>query len=223
MSFEQICLTFPKIGCDEVGKGDFFGPLVAASVFISEPESVLGYGLRDSKKISDSKVKQLAPRLMATQKYSLVKILPKRYNELYSQFRNINKILGWAHARAIKNLLETGLKPDVILIDKFGPEGRVLSHFSRDTAALRDRFHFYNRAEDDLAVAAASIVARFTFLREMEIMSNRIGVKIPLGAGAEVDRIALEIAGKSGPGLLSDLVKLHFKNYDRVRDGLKKL
>lgn len=212
---KKIFNTFPKIGSDEVGKGDFFGPLVVCAVYIEDSAQISELAARDSKTISDSRVEKLGARLVRMVEYSLVKISPEKYNQLYQRFKNINVILGWAHAQAIKNVLEKQKNPEIILIDKFGPEFRVQKHF--DDHGIREKMIFINRAEQDTAVAAASIIARYTFLNEMGKLSTRCGRKLPLGAGEMVDSAARELAAKIGLQNLSNYVKVHFKNYLRLK------
>jgi ribonuclease HIII len=210
----HIFNTFPKIGSDEVGKGDFFGPLVVCAVYIKEPARVSELSARDSKTISDSRVEKLGMQLVKMVEYSLVRISPEKYNQLYQRFKNINVILGWAHAQAIKNVLEKQKNPKIILIDKFGPEFRVKKHF--DDPGISEKMIFLNRAEQDTAVAVASIIARYTFLKEMGKLSSECGQKLPLGAGERVDMAAKELAAKIGLQNLSKYVKVHFKNYLRL-------
>lgn len=217
MDINQAIRCFPKLGSDEVGKGDFFGPLVVCSVFLQRAPQAGDITARDSKSLSDSRVIQLAIQMMKKIKYSIVKISPRKYNELYNKFKNINIILGWAHARAIKNLLEENLTPEVILVDKFGPEIRVLKHFDDDK--LKKMMVFSPNAETDPAVAAASILARFTFLKEIEKLKDVCGMDIPLGAGPMVDEMAKKLVGKIGFKKLHEYAKIHFKNYSRLVQG----
>jgi ribonuclease HIII len=211
----QVFNTFPKIGCDEVGKGDFFGPLVACAAYL-DTDDVLGeeLGIRDSKSMSDSRVKKIAPGLKRRIPHSVVRISPAKYNELYQKFKNINAILGWAHATAIKNLLQEGHHPRLILIDRFGPEFRVSRHFSEKD--IVDKLIFLPKAEADRAVAAASVIARHTFLEDMMRLSAQAGRELPLGAGDQVDAVARVLARELGPEGMLPYVKKHFKNFSRL-------
>lgn len=214
MTEPDVLKIFPKIGSDEVGKGDFFGPLVVCAVYLENSGQVDDLGVRDSKSVSNSRTRTLAPQLMRRLRHSTVKIFPEKYNELYGKFKNINVILGWAHARAIMNLLEENLTPRIILIDRFGPEFRVLTHF--DQAGIREMTVFSPGAERDAAVAAASIIARGVFLSEIEKLTQQAGMDIPLGAGEKVDGVARRLCEKMGKPGLTRFVKTHFKNYSRL-------
>jgi len=211
MTFEQATARFPKIGTDEVGKGDFFGPLVVSAVFLENPGETADIRVLDSKAMSDSSIRTQAPRLMRSLKHSVVKILPTKYNQLHDRFHNINLILGWAHAQAIKNLIGEGVRPELIIIDKFGPPSRVLQHFSG--SGIKDQIHFFTRAERDKAVACASMISRMVFLGEMAKLSDQAGFPIPLGAGPLVDQAARRLAARIGLENFGSFVKLHFRNF----------
>jgi len=215
LTFTQAASRFPKIGTDEVGKGDFFGPLVVSAVFMKNPEMTGDLRILDSKSLSDSAIRANAPLLMQILKHSVVKILPSKYNQLYERFHNINLILGWAHAQAIKNLLDEGVRPELILIDKFGPPSRVLHHFHGDEP--KGRILFFTHAEKDKAVACASMISRLVFLNEMEKLSHQAGIAIPLGAGPLVDQAAQKLAARLGVENLGMFVKLHFRNFASLK------
>ncbi len=216
-TFEQVLRTFPKIGSDEVGKGDFFGPLVVAAVFLEKPEILEGLHVLDSKKLSTRAVQRLAPQLKKRLPHAVVRIGPAKYNELYGKLRNINIVLGWAHARAIKNLQELQPLPPLILIDRFGPETRVRANFH--DPAVQQRLTFFSGAERDPAVACASVIARAAFLEEMERLSAEADQKLPLGAGLPTIAAARQLARRLGKPALSRFVKTHFKNFAALTDG----
>ncbi len=204
---------FPKIGCDESGKGDFIGPLVAVALYLNEKDIENSDFIRDSKKLSDGFITKNIKKLLKL-KHSVVKISPSKYNELYSKFRNINKILGWAHATAINNLIKKGSEPKIIIIDKFGPEFRVLNNIKNDD--LKKRIFFFNKAEYDKSVAAASMLARYYFIKEMDVLSKKAGVKLPYGASSRVDSVVKDLINRVGKDNLKDFVKLHFKNFKKI-------
>ena len=204
------------IGSDESGKGDFFGPLVCAA-FCLRPEqarrlSVLG--VRDSKSLSDNQVMSLSERLVDeySDSFSVVEIGPEKYNELYLQFRmegkNLNDLLAWSHSRAIEDLLSR-VDCDVVVVDQFANEavliGRLLPK-GRKTQVLQ-----MHRAEQHLAVAAASIIARAHFLQRLAALSTSVGISLPKGASEVVVQAGRQLVQRYGPEILSRLAKTHFK------------
>jgi len=207
--------VYPRIGCDESGKGDFIGPLVAVALYLNEKDNENSDFIRDSKKLSDSFIMNNIKKLLVLE-HSVVKINPFKYNELYLKFKNINKILGWAHATAINNLIKKKLEPKVIIVDKFGPEFRVLNNIKNDD--LKKRIFFFNKAEQDKGVAAASMLARYYFIKEMDILSKKAGIKLPYGASSRVDNVVKELINKVGKDNLKNFVKLHFKNLKKILD-----
>jgi ribonuclease HIII len=203
------------VGVDESGKGDFFGPLVIASFLAPDTElpTLAALGVRDSKQISDNKLLQIDKKLRASYPHALVIIGPEKYNQLYEKIRNLNKLLAWGHARAIENVLKDN-PADLAISDKFGkPELIENSLFEH---GRKIQLHQMVRGESVLQVAAASILARAGFLREMKKLKEHYRVELPLGASSLVDRAGLEIVSKHGPEILSKLAKKHFKNYQRV-------
>jgi ribonuclease HIII len=215
----------PHIGVDESGKGDFFGPLVTAGAYVDQTliEPMRALGVRDSKKISSDKAAlELARELqkLLGRRYSTVIIGPARYNALYRQMRSVNTMLAWAHARAIENLL--AVVPDCprAISDQFGNRAQV-------TRALMQRGRKIqliqqHRAESDLAVAAASILARAAFLLSLKKMDTTYAQSFPKGASAAVIDAAETLVAVKGPEALLATAKCHFKTTDAVlaRSGL---
>jgi ribonuclease HIII len=210
---------FPRpaghIGTDESGKGDYFGPLVVAGFYgLEDQEPVLReLGVRDSKALSDGRVRTIAESLRQGYVHSVVTIGPEKYNELYGKFRNLNKLLAWGHARVIENIL--GLVDcGRAVTDQFGDERFVLSALMGKgrTIALQQR----PRGEEDFAVAAASILARAEFLRRMAELSSQWGVDLHKGAGPPVEASAAAFLRRHGAEALSKVAKMHFKITERV-------
>lgn len=207
--------SIPRIGVDESGKGDYFGPLVIAAVFV-DPATEADLRLmqvRDSKKISDGRILELAPDIRRACRHSLVAIGPQRYNELYAKLRNLNHLLAWGHARALENLLRE-VDCALAISDQFGNERLVLN-------ALQEkgkRIQLVQRpgAEADLAVAAASIVARSEFLLRLQRLSYEVGTTLPKGASSTVELAARMIVKKHGQDRLGSVAKLHFKTTKSV-------
>lgn len=204
-----------RIGTDESGKGDYFGPLVVAGVFLPEgQESVLAeLGVKDSKKFSDNRVRELADLIRKGYTHSIVAIGPEKYNGLYSKLRNLNRILAWAHARAIENILEE-VNCKLAVTDQFGDKAYVLNALMKrgKTIELIQR----PKAEEDLAVAAASILARAEFLKRLYFLSQDIGIELPKGASSLVEEAGLKLVKAQGVQALDKVAKRHFKTTARI-------
>lgn len=203
-----------RIGIDESGKGDYFGPLVIAAAHVTseiEPELRL-MEVRDSKKISDGRVLEIARDLRQVCKHSIVSIGPEKYNELYPKFRNLNRLLAWGHARALENLLEQVDCP-LAIADQFGDERFVLNALLEKGKKIQ--LVQRTKAEADLAVAAASILARAEFLLRLKRLSEEIGTTLPKGA-THVELAARMVVKKYGEEKLGLVAKLHFKTTKSV-------
>jgi ribonuclease HIII len=204
------------IGADEAGKGDYFGPLVAAAVYL-EPEVARFLDevpLRDSKTMSASEIEAGAEMLRRVVPHEIVAIFPKKYNELYEKFRNVNTLLAWAHKTAILDLVKrTGCRK--ILLDKFADERVMDRAFGAERAGLD--FTMRTKAESEPAVAAASILARDAFVRGVRRLSKQIGVNLPLGAGDPVDRAVRGLMAQKGEPFLCEVAKVHFKTTGKCR------
>lgn len=203
------------IGTDESGKGDYFGPLVIAGVFLpDEQEPVFReIGVKDSKKFSDSRVRELAEVLKRGYKHSIVSIGPERYNELYTRLRNLNRILAWGHSRVIENLLEE-IPCRLAITDQFGDKAYVLNALMRKGKNIE--LIQKPKAEEDLAVAASSILARAEFLKRLYFLSQELGVDIPKGASHLVEEAGIKLIERHGVQVLDKVAKKHFKITDRI-------
>lgn len=203
------------IGVDESGKGDFFGPLCIAGVLVNEKSEklFLELGIKDSKKISDKKILELEKLIRANAIHSVVAISNGRYNELYANIKNLNKLLAWGHARVIENICENN-ECDYALSDQFGDESLIKSALMKYGRNIELRQMV--RAESDIAVAAASVLARATYVRKMAEMEQTYGVKFPKGCAQQVKDAAKEFITKYGKARLSEVCKTHFKTYNEV-------
>jgi ribonuclease HIII len=209
----------PHFGVDESGKGDFFGPLVVAGVYVDRgiARKLLDAGVRDSKRIgSDAQIRALAQtiRKSANGLVETVLIGPQRYNELYEKFGNLNKLLGWGHARVIENLLAK--KPDCprSLSDQFADvrmiKQSLLRHGRKVDVDQR------TQAESDVAVAAASILAREGFINWLERRGKELGFRLERGASPNVKEIAKKLVETNGPDALREVAKVHFRTAHEV-------
>lgn len=208
------------IGTDESGKGDYFGPLVVAGMFLPEKqESVLReLGVRDCKKISENRVRELSEVLKKGYKHSLVVIGPQKYNELYEKLRNLNRILAWAHARVIENILEE-VDCSLAITDQFGNKLFVQNALMKKgkTIELIQK----TKAEEDLAVAAASILARAEFLKRLYFLSKDVGVELPKGSSPLAEEAGVKLVELKGAQVLDKAAKKHFKLTPRILDVVR--
>jgi ribonuclease HIII len=207
------------VGSDESGKGDYFGPLVAAAVAVtSENWRVLEtLGVRDSKGLTDAVMTSLARDIRAAFPHEVVTILPPRYNELWRKLGSVNRLLAWAHARAIENVLERAPEATAAVADQFGDRTLIeRALFERGRAIELVQMP---RAERDPAVAAASILARAEFVRRLDLLGRSAGVRLPKGASAAVDAVARALVAQRGPDALDAFAKRHFKTTQRVLGG----
>lgn len=209
----------PHFGVDESGKGDFFGPLVIAGVFVDRgiARELMDAGVQDSKRISsDSRIRTLAEAIRKTSMglHEVVLIGPAKYNELYEKFGNLNKLLAWGHARVIENLLAK--KPDCprSLSDQFADarliEQSLLRHGRKIDIQQRPR------AESDIAVAAASIMAREGFINWLEREGKKLGIRLERGVSTAVKAAAEKIVQGKGPDGLREVAKVHFRTAHAV-------
>ena len=206
------------IGTDESGKGDYFGPLIIASVAITQKNKDIlnSFNIKDSKKLDDKQISQLAIKIKQHSIFSIVTINPQKYNELYKGFNNLNKLLAWGHARAIENILEKAPQNSIknAISDKFGDESFIKNALMKNgkNINLIQRV----RAESDLAVAAASILARDEFVKRIYNLSLEFGISLPKGSTSNVIDTAKEFANKYGKSQLSKVAKIHFKTTKEI-------
>lgn len=205
----------PHIGVDESGKGDFFGPLVIAGVLATEENSkrFIDEGIKDSKKLSDEKIIKLAGIIKANSTHSIVVIGNEKYNELYAKFNNLNKLLAWGHARVIENILEKQLCT-YALSDKFGNENLIKNALLEKGKKIKLEQRV--RAEEDIAVAAASVLARAEYVNRMNSLSSLYEIELPKGASVKVLETAKLFVKNYNKDKLKNVAKLHFKTTTQI-------
>lgn len=204
-----------RIGVDEAGKGDFFGPLCIAAVHAKGEKinKLLKLGVGDSKKISDTKVLQLAKKIRENFIHSEIRLFPHKYNELYERFKNLNKLLGWAHAAVIENVhIKSGCNH--ALIDQFASESVVENALGKKNLPIQ--LHQRHRGEEDLVVAAGSILARACFLEGLRELGEKFDITLPKGASKKVVDMGKKIVLQFGPEILEQVAKMHFKTKEDV-------
>lgn len=200
----------PHIGMDEAGKGDFFGPLCVAAVYADGEgiKKMRALGVKDSKKMTDGTIAKLAKQIREVFPYTVIRIFPRKYNELHAKFKNLNRLLGWAHAAALGDLaMKTGCKK--ALLDQFA-EKHVMENALKQKKVDID-LEQKVRGEEDLVVAAASILARDAFVAGMKTLSEEYGLELPKGASEQVKQAAQKLIAKFGRTVLDQVAKTHFK------------
>ena len=212
---KQEILDYPHIGVDESGKGDFFGPLVIAGVYLDKKnaEDLQKQGVMDSKKLSDKQILILESKIKEVAKYNVILINPAKYNELYASFKNLNKLLAWGHASVIENILkETECK--LALCDQFADEKVILNALKEKGRQIK--VIQKTKAEEDTAVACASILARAEFVKRMEKLSKDYEINLPKGASDLVKKTAQNFIQKYSKEELRHVSKTHFKTYQEI-------
>ena len=208
-----------SIGSDEVGTGDYFGPIVVTAAYVKKEdvEKLEKLGVGDSKKITDEKIKKITPELIKIVKYRSMILTNKEYNEKYTKNINMNKIKAILHNKVLYQLISEE-KPniDYIIVDEFARETRYYEYLT-GIPNIQRNITFMTKAEDkNLAVAAASIISRYIFLKEFDKLADSIHIPLPKGAGKDVDKIGEEVVEKYGEDKLREIAKINFKNTDRI-------
>ena len=203
------------IGTDESGKGDYFGPLVIAGVYLAPAnlEFLEKLNILESKRISDNRAITLAEDIKKVTHTSVIVIGPEKYNELQARMKNLNRLLGWGHARAIENILELHDCPAAIS-DQFGDESIIRNSLMKKGREIK--LYQTPKAERFLGVAAASVLARAAFLNYLKKLSDDFGMTFPKGASNLVDEAGRKFVQKFGAEKIKTVAKFHFKNTQKI-------
>lgn len=211
----------PIIGTDESGKGDYFGPLVTAAVYVSKKNKILldTKGVKDSKKLSDDKILILNDYIkdICKNQYAVVEISPEKYNQLYETFtsegKKLNTLLAWAHAKSLEEVLSK-VECNKAISDQFADERFILGKLQERGKKIE--LVQQHKAEIHTAVAAASILARARFLEKLKKLSEEVGITLLKGASSEVVELAKKIVETKGEEILKRIAKIHFKTTKSV-------
>ena len=207
-----------SIGSDEVGTGDYFGPIVVTATYVKKEdiEFLEGLGVMDSKKISDDKIRDIAPKIAKKIKYKSIILKNEEYNEKYGTNFNLNKIKSIMHNSVLYQLANEIKKYDYIIVDQFAYEESYYNYL-KGIDKIQRGITFITKAEDkNMAVACGAIISRYLFLKEFDKLSDEVHVPLPKGAGADVDKIGEELVEKYGEEILNKVAKKNFKNTDRI-------
>jgi len=207
------------VGSDEVGTGDYYGPIVVTACYVTKDDipflEELGVG--DSKKIDDSKILKIAPKIAKRIKYRSLILSNKEYNEKYNRDINMNKIKAIMHNKVLYQIVsEEKPQYDYIIVDEFARENRYYEYL-KDQSIIQKDITFLTKAEDiSPAVGCASIISRYIFLKEFDKLSDSIHIPLPKGAGKDVDTIGEEVVEKYGEEKLKEIAKINFRNTERI-------
>ncbi len=214
-----IPIDINSIGSDEVGTGDYFGPIVVTSSYVSKENIpfLTELGVRDSKKLSDEKILEIVPKIIKKIPYKTLILNNKDYNFYYGKDMNMNKIKAILHNKVLYNLInENKFEYDYIVVDQFESPKSYFNHLN-DTSKLVKDITFITKAEDKcLSVACSSLISRYIFIKEIDKLSDKYGLFIPKGASSYVDDIAIKLINKYGNNVLENVAKLNFSNTDRI-------
>ena len=206
-----------SIGSDEVGTGDYFGPVVVTASFVKKDdiEFLTELGVRDSKKLTDDKILKIVPEIIKKIPYETIVYSNKEYNSK-KEF-NMNKVKAILHNKAILSLMKKdNYNYDMVIIDQFCYPRNYFGYLKESNNVFR-RITFTTKAEDKcLSVACSSLISRYVFIKEMDKMSKMIGKKIPLGAGVNVDNFGRQLVKEKGKDILEDISKINFKNTEKI-------
>ena len=215
------------IGSDETGTGDYFGPVTVAAVYVPAHNIALveELGVKDSKQLTDDYMRKIAPDLMKVCVHSILTLRNDKYNAIQAKGYSQGKIKAMMHNQALNNVLQklAPEKPDYILIDQFAERGIYYNHLKNEKEIVRENVLFSTKAENlHVAVATASILARYAFLKEMDRLAQIVGFPLQKGASSKVDEMAARILAKHGEKTLKSMTKWHFANTEKAKTLLRK-
>ena len=209
---------YPQAGSDEVGTGDYFGPVCVCASYVTKDDVdfLVKLGVRDSKQMSDADMLKIGPLLMERIPHSLLIVPPQKYNQVHES-NNLNAIKAKLHNQAYINLAKKIELPSFKIIDQFTPETSYYRYLKNEPQIIRG-IHFETKAEDKyLSVAVGSIISRYGFLKTWEEMEQKYNMTLPKGSGDKVDIVAQEFVERYGFDRLGEIAKLHFKNTEKIR------
>lgn len=217
--------SMPTIGSDEVGTGDYFGPIVVTATFVDKTkiDFINDLGVKDSKKLTDDKILKIAPLLIKEIPYVTYTLNNKEYNTYQNKGYNMNKIKAILHNKVLYSLThkEEKYPYSKIVVDQFVYPRKYFEHILEAKEKVTD-ITFTTKAESKCAsVAAASVISRYIFLMKMDELTKELGIDIPKGANAIVDQVGKEIVTKYGFNKLNEIAKLNFKNTDKIKEALR--
>lgn len=211
-----------SIGSDEVGTGDYFGPIVVTAALVTKEDInfLEGLGVKDSKKMTDLKILEIVPELIKRIKYESIILSNKEYNKSYSETNNMNSMKALLHNKVLVKMTDK-YDYDYVVVDQFAKAG-VYFNYLKTTPKVFRNITFLTKAEDKvLSVACASLISRFIFLKEFDKLGEKMGTFLYKGASNKVDEVGVNLVKKYGIEILDECAKLNFKNTDKIKNIIK--
>lgn len=218
-----IPIDISSIGSDEVGTGDFYGPIVVTASYVNKDDIpfLTELGVKDSKKLSDEQILKIVPKIIKKIKYKTIMLTNKEYNENYGKDMNMNKIKAILHNKVLSEMVKDN-EYDYIVVDQFEPESSYYKHLSDVPNPLKG-ITFITKAEDKcLSVACSSLISRYIFVKEIDKLGDKYGIFLPKGANYYVEDVGIKLVEKYGVNVLKEVAKLNFSNTDRILKEVRK-
>lgn len=218
-----IPIDISSIGSDEVGTGDYYGPIVVTASYVNKEDIpfLTELGVKDSKKLSDEQILKIVPKIIKKIKYKTIMLSNKEYNKNYGKDMNMNKIKAVLHNKVLTEMVKDN-EYDYIVVDQFEPESSYYKHLSEVPSPLKG-ITFITKAEDKcLSVACSSLISRYIFVKEIDKLGDKYGIFLPKGANYYVEDVGIKLVEKYGVNVLKEVAKLNFSNTDRILKEVRK-
>ena len=216
-------INISSVGSDEVGTGDYYGPIVVTASYVNKDDIpfLTELGVKDSKKLSDEQILKIVPKIIKKIKYKTIMLSNKEYNEKYGKDMNMNKIKAVLHNKVLTEMVKDN-DDDYIVVDQFEPESSYYNHLSEVPNPLKG-ITFITKAEDKcLSVACSSLISRYIFIKEIDKLGDKYGIFLPKGANYYVEDVGIKLVEKYGLNILKEVAKLNFSNTDRILKEVRK-
>ena len=218
-----IPIDISSVGSDEVGTGDYYGPIVVTASYVNKDDIpfLTELGVKDSKKLSDEQILKIVPKIIKKIKYKTIMLSNKEYNKNYGKDMNMNKIKAVLHNKVLTEMVKDN-EYDYIFVDQFEPESSYYKHLSEVPSPLKG-ITFITKAEDKcLSVACSSLISRYIFVKEIDKLGDKYGIFLPKGANYYVEDVGIKLVEKYGINVLKEVAKLNFSNTDRILKEVRK-
>lgn len=207
------------IGSDEVGTGDYFGPIIVAASYVTKEDIpyLESLGVKDSKKLTDEQILKIAPKIIKKIPYSIVSLSNKEYNQRHGEY-NMNALKAILHNKVLLEMTKKYQNYNYIVVDQFA-EKYVYYNYLKKSSNVQRNITFVTKAEDQcLSVACSAIISRYIFIKKMDELSKKYGITLPKGAGSQTDEAGVKLVKKYGKEILEEIAKLNFKNTLKIKE-----